>query len=126
MTKIALIGAGLIGRAWAVSFARGGHEVALWGVRPAATAAALSYIDAVLPDLATHHLLAGEPPEKIRARIHGVDRLEDALAGAVHVQENIPENVAMKREIFLTLDRMASPDAILASSTSAILPSILT
>jgi L-gulonate 3-dehydrogenase len=125
MTKIALIGAGLIGRAWAISFARGGHEVALWGARPA-TAAALSYIDSVLPDLAAHHLLAGESPADIRARIYGVSRLEDAVADAVHVQENIPENVAMKREIFSTLDRMASPDAILASSTSAILPSIFT
>ena len=32
MAKIAVIGAGLIGRAWSISFARAGYEVALWDV----------------------------------------------------------------------------------------------
>ena len=36
MSKIALIGLGLVGRAWAVSFARAGHEVAIWDERPEA------------------------------------------------------------------------------------------
>jgi 3-hydroxyacyl-CoA dehydrogenase len=42
------------------------------------------------------------------------------------VQENTPEDVALKREVFARLDRLAPPEATLASSTSAILPSLFT
>src|SRR5207245_8407297 len=46
--------------------------------------------------------------------------LETAVAGAGWVQENLPEIEAVKREVFALLDRCAAPDAVLASSTSAI------
>lgn len=60
------------------------------------------------------------------ASIRGEDDLAKALAGAGHVQENTPENVEMKRAIFARLDALAPPDALLASSTSVILPSAFT
>ncbi len=44
--------------------------------------------------------------------------------GRAHVQENTPEDVETKRRVFAELDRLADPEAVLASSTSAILPSI--
>ena len=56
MGKIAIIGSGFVGRAWAVSFARAGHEVALWDQQQDAPAAALSYIEGILPDLAANDL----------------------------------------------------------------------
>jgi 3-hydroxyacyl-CoA dehydrogenase len=52
--------------------------------------------------------------------------LESALEGAVHVQENTPEDVEVKRAVFARLDAAAPADAVLASSTSAILPSAFT
>ena len=58
--------------------------------------------------------------------MHVAATLEEALAGAEHVQENTPEDVAVKREIFARLDAAAPPQAVLASSTSAILPSKFT
>ena len=30
MARVAIIGTGFVGRAWAITFARAGHEVALW------------------------------------------------------------------------------------------------
>jgi 3-hydroxyacyl-CoA dehydrogenase len=123
MAKIAIIGSGFIGRAWAISFARAGHDIVLWDADARAPAAALAYIDTVLPDLAANDLLGGQEPARIRGRMSGVSTLADALAGAGHVQENTPEDVALKREVFSELDRHAPPDAVLASSTSAILPS---
>jgi 3-hydroxyacyl-CoA dehydrogenase len=42
------------------------------------------------------------------------------------VQENTPEDVEMKRTVFARLDAAAPADAVLASSTSAILPSAFT
>ena len=52
--------------------------------------------------------------------------LAEAVAGADLVQENGPETVEAKRAIFAELDRAAPPDAILASSTSAIVASQFT
>jgi 3-hydroxyacyl-CoA dehydrogenase len=126
VAKVCIVGTGFIGRAWAISFARAGHEATLWDAAPSAPAAALAYIEGLLPDLAEHDLLNGSTPAEIRARMHVATTLEQALAGAEHVQENTPEVVEMKREIFARLDALASPEAILASSTSAILPSKFT
>ncbi len=122
MAKIAIVGAGLIGRAWAISFARSGADVALWDVDANAPAAALTTIGEMLPELRRYGLLDDEPGV-VLARIHAVERLEAALDGAAHVQENSPEKLDVKRELFAKLDRIAAPETVLASSTSAILPS---
>ena len=126
MAKVAIIGSGFVGRSWAISFARAGHDVALWDADPAAPAAALGFIDAILPDLAANDLLNGASPVELRARLRAVPAIDAALAGVSHVQENTPEDVEVKREVFARLDRLAPPDAVLASSTSAILPSRFT
>ena len=123
MSKVAIVGAGFVGRAWAISFARAGHDVTLWDEQAAAPDAALSYIDGVLPDLAANDLLNGQSAAGLRARMRGVANLEEALSGADYVQENTPENVEIKRKVFARLDAIAGADTILASSTSAILPS---
>ena len=41
MSKVAIIGAGFVGRAWAISFARAGHDVTLWDEQADAPAASL-------------------------------------------------------------------------------------
>ncbi len=126
MAKIAIVGTGFIGRAWAISFARAGHEIALWDAVAAAPAAALAYVDELLPDLSRFDLLNGSTPAEVHGRMHVVATLQQALDGAEHVQENTPEDLAVKRAIFAQLDAAAAPNAILASSTSAILPSKFT
>ena len=126
MSKVAIIGSGFVGRGWAISFARAGHEVALWDANAAAPGRALSFIDAVLPDLVANDLANGASATEMRARMTPVADLSQALQGAAHVQENTPEDVAVKREIFARLDALAAPQTVLASSTSAILPSAFT
>jgi 3-hydroxyacyl-CoA dehydrogenase len=125
MARVGIVGTGFIGRAWAISFARAGHEVALWDEKPDAPAAALEYIAALLPDLAANGLL-DEAPSAVRARMRPAATLAEALAGVVHVQENTFEDVAVKRAIFSAIDAAAPGDAVLASSTSALLPSTFT
>lgn len=123
MTKIAVVGAGLIGRAWAVTFARAGFEVALTDARAEAVEAALAWVREVLPVLADYDLLQGSAPADCLARIAGTAELAEALSGAGYVQENTPERVEVKRAVFAELERLAPAEAVLASSTSAILPS---
>ena len=117
--RVAVIGAGLIGRSWAIVFARAGFSVALWDAAPAALPAARAFIAERLPELAAAGLLA-DPPEAVLARIRLAESLAAALAGAEYVQENGPERLADKADLFAEMDRLAAPEAILASSTSGI------
>lgn len=124
MTKVAIIGSGFIGRAWAITFARAGFDVALADQAQGAPEAALAYIEGVLPDLAAQDLLRGRTPEAVRARLSAASSYAAAMDGALHVQENAPEDLAIKKALYPELDRLAHKDAVLASSTSAILPSL--
>jgi L-gulonate 3-dehydrogenase len=125
MTKIAVVGAGLIGRAWSIVFARAGFDVTLWDPVPQAISAAQAFISERLPELRDAGLLADEPAT-VSARIHPAASLVDAVQGAVHVQENGPELVADKQRIFMELDLLAHADTVLASSTSGIPASAFT
>ncbi len=71
------------------------------------------------------HGLARDP-EAAAKRVRSARDLADALDGAAFVQENAPETVEAKLPLFRELDRLASPDVILASSTSAIVASRFT
>ena len=126
MAKVAVIGSGFVGRAWAISFARAGNDVALWDQDKDAPGKALAYIEKLLPELEANDLLNGAAASEVATRIRAATTLETALEGTLHVQENTPENVDVKRAVFARLDAAAPADAVLASSTSAILPSAFT
>jgi len=115
--KIAVIGAGLIGRAWAIVFARAGCSVAIYDAVPEALSACTKLLHDNISDLAKHGLIT-ETPEVVLARIKPVNTLAEALKGAALVQENVKETVDVKRQIFAEMDKLAAPDTILTSSTS--------
>lgn len=125
MPLVAIVGTGLIGRSWAIVFARAGSPVRLWDADPAAADAAGPAIDAALADLDAVGLL-DEPAADIRARITVAATLADAVRGAELVQESTAETVETKRSVFRMLDELADPAAILASSTSSIPASAFT
>ena len=125
MTKIAVVGAGLIGRAWSIVFARAGFDVALWDPVPPAIAAAQDFIAERLPELREAGLLDDEPAA-VQARIRPAGSLAEAVQDAEHVQENGPEQVAEKQRIFMELDLLAHANTVLASSTSGIPASAFT
>ncbi len=119
MTKtVAVIGAGLIGRAWAMVFARAGWHARLYDNSGAQLDAARGFIADSLDEQAAYGLAAD--PAAALARIEYVSELSASVAGVDWVQENLPEVVELKREVFTALDTHAPPDAVLASSTSAI------
>jgi len=122
--KIALVGAGLIGQAWAIVFARAGHDVALWDGHPEALVRAPMVIEQLVGDLQRAGL--ADDPSAINSRIRTYASLEDAICGALYVQESLPERVEIKREIFVRLDELAAEEVILASSTSSIPASAFT
>jgi 3-hydroxyacyl-CoA dehydrogenase len=115
---VAVIGAGLIGRAWAMVFARAGWRVRVHDRDAAQLRAAQSYIVASLDEQAEFGLVAD--PDAARTRTTYVAALDEAVAEVDWVQENLPETLEAKREAFALLDRLAPAGAVLASSTSAI------
>lgn len=124
--SVAIVGTGLVGRAWAIAFARAGWTVRLWDPLAVAPGAALAAIDGLLADLAAQDLLDGADASTVRARLRAAPTLADALAGVSWVQESAPEDLATKRALWRELDAAADPATILASSTSAIVPSLFT
>ncbi|MCM2505300.1 3-hydroxyacyl-CoA dehydrogenase [Aureimonas altamirensis] len=125
MDSVSVIGAGLIGRAWAITFARAGCRVRLWDPVPSAIPEAMDYIASVADDLVRNDLAGGRDRDTLLKAIEGRDTLTAALEGASWVQECGPERIETKRETFARLDASADPDAILASSSSALLPSAI-
>ena len=124
MPQVAIIGAGLIGRSWAIVFARAGWDVALCDADADQGRRAKPLIEASLADLAAHGLL--EDAAGAAARVRVAADLADAVERADFVQENLPETLEAKAAIFRELDRLAPPNVVLASSTSAIVASRFT
>lgn len=122
----AIVGSGLIGRAWAIAFARAGWSVRLWDPVASAPAAARQAIEGLLGDLAENDMLRGGTPAEVLARIGTAATLAEALDGADWVQENAPEKLEVKRALWAEMEPLAAPETLLASSTSAIVPSLFT
>jgi len=123
--KVAVVGAGFIGRGWIIAFARAGLAVSVWSRSRATSESALDYVRQVLPELAVQGLLNGRDPESVLASISIVDSIESAVEDATHIQENLTEDVELKRAILSRLDTLAAPDAVIASSTSALVPTLI-
>ena len=119
---VALIGAGSIGIAFAVVFARAGFEVRVQDPDPARLALVKREVALRLDALADYGLIQEEKAVVV-ARIATVADLAAAVAGVRHVQECAPETLDLKRTLFAQLDRLAPDTATLASSSSALMTS---
>ena len=119
--KMACIGVGNLGRAWAAIFARAGHEVALYDSAAGAVTAALPAIESTLAAMAEADLVGDT--KAVMARIRPCETLAEALVGVDYIQESVIEDVEVKRSVFRMLDDQAPPGAVIASSVSSIPPS---
>lgn len=119
MGKVAVIGAGLMGSGIAQVAAAAGWDVVLRDVTDEALSRGTAAIEQSLRRFAAKGRIEPAAVEASLSRIAATTDL-DAAADAEIVVEAIFENVAAKRELFAALDRLAGPDAVLASNTSAI------
>ena len=119
MEKVAIVGSGLIGRAWAMVFARAGHPVKLYDAAPGAAGKALALIKEGLEELREFGLIT-ESPEVVAKRVSTATTLADAVRDADYVQENTSEKLDVKRDVYRQMDAAAPAHCILASSTSTI------
>ncbi len=122
---IGIAGAGSIGVAMAIVFARAGQEVRCWDPFPDARARAVADLHGRLVRLHEHGLL-DESPDTVAARVTTVADLGDAVADADLVQECAPERLDVKQPLYARLSALTGDGVPLASSSSAIRAGLLT
>ena len=110
---IAVVGAGTIGLSWAALFAAHGHDVRITDPREDLAAV----VSAGVAEL------AGVLPGDWAQRVVVASSLEAAVTGADVVQENGPERLELKQELFARIEKACPTTALLLSSTSGLMPS---
>ena len=124
--KIAVIGSGLIGRAWAISFARAGYAVEMTDIDPDNLNQSVQTLKGSLSDLAKHDLLNDQDINTVAARVSPQESVAAALDGATYVQENTAEVLEIKKQVYTELDGIAGPETVIGSSTSGFMASLFT
>ena len=115
--RVAVISTGVIGASWAALFLAHGLDVTATDPALGAETALRASVAAAWPALTALGLAAGADP----ARLRFVATLAEAVAEADFVQENGPEDLALKQALFARLDAAAQPEAVIASSSSSLL-----
>lgn len=112
MSRVAIIGCGVVGSSWTLVFARAGHQVVVHDPAPEAARATLAFVAASLDGT--------EGTGDILARISTAGTIEEAVVGADYVQESSPERLPIKQELYARLDALVPPGVVIGSSTSGL------
>jgi len=115
---VAVVGAGTMGHALAQVFAQGGYAVWLVDVNEAVLAKARRLIASNLSTLVETGCFPQEEVPAALDRIRTTTRTEEAGRDADFVIEAVVEDIATKKDLFKTLERVCPAHAILASNTS--------
>jgi len=116
---IGVIGSGTMGNGIAQVAARAGYTVVMRDVSDAFLQRGISAIDKSLQRDVDKERLSTEEKQSIIGRIRTTTELEP-LRDASFVIEAVTEDLTVKTEVFKALDRLTSPETILASNTSSI------
>ena len=123
ISHIAVIGAGLMGHGIAQEFATAGYTVQLHDVTDEKLATAQAQIEKNLHLLAENGVITAEKIAPTQQRIQTTTDLAAVTENADFVVEAVTENLPLKQQIFAELDAMCQPHTILASNTTALMPS---
>lgn len=124
ITTVAIVGAGLIGKGWAIVFANAGINVRVFDANAETLGRALSDIADMLADMQRYDL-AGAAEDSL-ARITVCPSLKEALDGAQYVQESVLETTPVKQAVCRDIDEHLQAGALVGSSSSGIPASAFT
>jgi 3-hydroxyacyl-CoA dehydrogenase len=111
--KIAVLGCGLIGQSWSALFTAFGYDVAAWDPSYSTTAS----LEENIARSREQVRMTGRPKEPGIFQIARTP--EEAVENAFWVQENAPESIPIKRELFERIEPVTGAETIVASSTSS-------
>ncbi|CAB3778239.1 L-carnitine dehydrogenase [Paraburkholderia caffeinitolerans] len=114
----AAIGSGVIGSGWVARALAHGLDVVAWDPGPGAEKQLRDNVANAWPALERVGLAQGASQERLRF----VNTIEECVAHADFIQESAPEREELKLALHEQISRAAKPDAIIASSTSGLLP----
>src|SRR6516165_3341002 len=117
--RVAIVGTGVIGASWATAFLARGMDVVASDPAPNAEAELRKIVAAQWIAMKQIGLTPGASQERLTFAASP----EEAVADAGFVQENGPERLDIKRDLFSRLDEAAPADTPLATSTSSIMVS---
>jgi len=116
---IGVVGAGTMGNGIAQVAARAGYDVILHDVRDEFIQRGFAAIDKSLQRDVDRERLSAEEKQRIVSRIRSTTDF-NAFSDAAFMIEAVTENLAVKTDVFKSLDQITPADAILASNTSSI------
>lgn len=114
--RVAVIGTGVIGASWTAFFLAKGLDVVATDIAPDAEARLRAYVDRAWPALEQLGLAAGAS----RSRLAFTSDLAGAITGVDLIQENGPERLEFKRQLYKQLDELLPSDTLIASSSSGL------
>lgn len=117
VSTVAVIGAGTMGAGIALAFINAGFPVTLIETSAEALARGMERVSGTIGSDAKRGRLSQDEAAKRVSAVSGKIGLE-AAANADLVIEAVFEDMALKKQIFGALDRIAKPGAILATNTS--------
>ena len=120
--NIGIIGAGVIGLSWTAYYAAQGFKVQIFDIRKdieTSSYQTLSHFFKQVPHKIT------ENENAFFKNITFFQSLKDAVANTFLIQENGPENVEFKQNLFAELEGYVSSNTILVSSSSGIIPELI-
>lgn len=118
--KICVLGAGLMGSGISQVAAEAGFEVSMRDVEDRFVQGGLTTIRKNYERAVGKGKMTREQADAVLARIQGTVELEPAVRDAQVVIEAVIENMDLKKQVYRDLDRLAAPEAILASNTSGL------
>lgn len=116
--RVSVIGSGLMGHGIAQIFALHGHEVKLYDIQQSFLDKAIESVKGNLAAFVARGIVSKADADAAPARITCTMSLEEAAKDAEFIVEAVPENMALKQDIFKQLDAMSGPATVLASNTS--------
>ncbi|XP_052711237.1 lambda-crystallin-like [Crassostrea angulata] len=124
--QVGIVGSGLIGHSFAMIYAASGYRVRIYDIKPEQVQHALSTIDEQLEHLAKNGLLRGKLTVKEqRSLITGTNDLAECVKDAFFIQECVYEDLDLKRGVHGKIDGLCKDGVIIASSASALIPSLI-
>lgn len=129
--RVAVVGAGLIGSRWAALLIANGLNVTVADPAPNAEERVIADVERCLPAIARLAADSSSPSDSTpgsrshRGNLSFVTQIEDATSEADFIQESVADDEQLKLEVLQRIDRASRSHAVIASSTSGILPTLL-
>jgi 3-hydroxybutyryl-CoA dehydrogenase len=119
ISRIAVLGIGVMGPDISLGFALAGYEVTGVDIEASAVEAAYRKLEDNLKQMVEGEFISGPQAEKTKSRIRFTLSWEPAVASADFVTEAVPELMETKQEVFRICDDLCRPEVVVASNTSS-------